>query len=251
MEGIISDEGDVRLGVFAGKLDDFRILFDEAQTTINSDIKTELLISNLTHNSPSATTMRTPDPSGAKALSLIIETLHQINQGHPQLVSNEQFEFYEKLRAFCKTNFSKLGSMWLSAYGKVLVSINKETISSLDNLLLSNIESIGSIKGVVEGYNSHSQDKYFYLYPLIGGRVKCIFGEEQRQEAANTVDRNVLVHGKLKFHGGGFIPYEVEVSHMEILPLNTDLPRLVEITLDESQIESESVQRIRRLRDEW
>lgn len=126
MEGTIPDGGNLRLGVYAKKLDEFRILYDEAQNSIdrNND-KDDLLVTNLTNSSPSATTLRPTGIFGARALDLILETIKGVNSKSYEL-ANDQIDFFEKLSNFCKTNFSQFDGIWFSANDKIITSVTKD-----------------------------------------------------------------------------------------------------------------------------
>lgn len=73
---------------------------------------------------------------------------------------------------------------------RLLLPLQK-TVDFIDSLLMPGYTNIGEVKGVMEGYNSHSERKYFYVYPLFGGKIKCNFNESKRHEAACAVDKNI------------------------------------------------------------
>ncbi|SFI30923.1 hypothetical protein [Nitrosomonas sp. Nm34] len=251
LEGIDSDEGNLRLSVYAKKLDEFRILFDEAKHFVDKEnCNDDLLVTNLSHNSPTATTIKSTGAMGAEALGLIVSTIKNANSKKYELVTDST-DFIEKLSGFCKTNFYQFKRIWFSSNGITLASVTRETVEFIDSLLEPKYTSIGEVKGVVEGYNSHSDKKYFYIYPLLGGRVKCNFPATKRHEAASAVEKNILVRGTLKYRHNSFFPYEVDVSEIEVLDSNEDLPKLRDVSGENNFNNLNSVESIKRIRDEW
>jgi len=250
LEGTSQDEGNLRLGVFASKLHEFRTLYDETKNLIEKDNeKDDLLIVNLTHNSPTATTLQPKSIIGAKALDFIVETISNINL-KKYILGNDQIDFFEKLSDFCRSNFNHFDSIKFSSNGRLVSSVTTETVELIDSLMLPDYTSFGEIKGVVEGYFSHPKKKFFYLYPAMGGRVKCNFSESNRPQARSAVDRNIIVSGILKYHGGNFFPYEIDVNEIEIIDFDENLPLLSEFHKDCNE-EINSVEIIKRIRNEW
>ncbi len=250
LEGTLQDEGNLRLGIFASKLQEFRTLYDEAKNLIEKDnARDDLLIINLAHNSPTATTLQPKGIVGARALDFIVETINSVNS-KIYILANDQLEFFEKLSNFCRSNFNSFGSIKFSSNGIFLTSVTTETVEFIDSLLLPDYTSLGEVKGIVEGYFSHPKRKYFYIYPAMGGRVKCNFNESNRPQARNAVDRNIIVSGILKYYGGNFFPYEIDVNEIEIIDFDEDLPLLSQLRKDGNNAMN-SVEIIKRIRNEW
>ena len=86
--------------------------------------------------------------------------------------------------------------------------------------------SLGSVKGRVEKYNSHGDAKNFHIFPAIGGRIKCVFNEDQKELTGEFVNKNATVHGLLKYREGDFFPYEVIVHSMEKIDSDENLQTL-------------------------
>lgn len=252
LEGVPADGGDVRIGVFSKKLDEFRLAFEEAQHVLGDETpKDDLLVRNLTHNSPAAITLSSTGDFGNRAFLLILDVIKAVQSKQFSLAGN-QINFFTKLRDFCKTNYIKLGSLKLSMGDENSLYITKELIDEFDALLMPIFTSLGSVKGIVQGYNSHSNEKYFYLYPQFGTKVKCLFEESMLDEASAVVEKSIIVHGMLKYRGGEFSPYEVSVSAIEINPANDDLPSLTEAGVVESiNSELNSVALVKEIRNGW
>lgn len=251
LEGLPSNGGDMLASVFANKLDEFRLLFDEAQRCyVNDDGFNELLISNLSHNSPAATTYRTTGEYGVQAMNMIIRTVEEINNSSYKL-KNEYFDYFVKLRDFCKNNFNKIDQIWLDLDSNHEVRITSTTLENIEGLLLPDSVSYGSIKGAVLKYSGDTKEKYFLLYPTTGGKVRCVFNEEKKDIASNVVEKNALISGKLKYHSGEFCPYEIDVYDIELLKTNDKLSKLGDIVLSDDSSPGSSVEIIKDIRREW
>ncbi len=252
MDGLHSDGGNIRLGVFTNKLDEFKSLYDEATELVGQNTgikKDDLLIVSLSHNSPACATLASSNAYGVDAMHLIEESLVKINNGTFDL-QEKHLALFEKLKDFCKTNFSKFGALWLSRDGALVTSITRETIQAIELLSQPDFTSFGSAKGLVQTYNSHSRDKYFHLYGMFGEKIKCFFDEDLRDQARDSVDKSVVVHGILKYHTGHITPYEIDVQQIEVYASNEKMSSITSL-FGVTAHDIDLIEELRRARNEW
>ena len=147
----------------------------------------------------------------------------------------------------------RYAGMWFSYAGEVVARVTPETIAHLDDLLAKQYTSFGAVKGRVEKYNSHSDSKNFHLYPAIGRRIKCVFSEDQIDATGEAVNKNVIVHGLLKYQAGDFSPYEVIVYRIERIEPDESLQSLSGLfgIAKGASGDQSSVDLIKNTRNEW
>ncbi len=259
IDGTPSDGGDVRLSVFASKLDNVRSALQETDKYLYGiNQKTvEFLVSDLTHSSPSAVSIKM-QPSGG-----VLSHQDQIFKYFSSLIADITSGTYREASAsyYLLTRLNELASgvgdkfskMWLSYKGEVSAVISIETLENLQILLKKQYISVGSIKGRMEIYNGHGKEKFFYVYPLIGEQVKCIFDESKREQASKAVEKNVVVHGALKYLEGEFFPSEVQVHSIEINDPDDQLESLEGLIgiIKPSENEQTSIDTVKIMRDGW
>lgn len=260
IDGAPSDGGDVRLSIFVNKLDEFRAALQEADKYLYGINKNtvDFLVSNLTHNSPAAVSIQM-QPNGDplvhqdQIFTYLSELIAEITSGKYRAASASYY-LLTKLNELTSGVGDKFSKMWLSYKNEVAAVISIETQVNLRALLAKQYTSIGTIKGKMEIYHGHGKEKFFYVYPLVGERVKCVFGDSHTEIASRAVEQTVTVVGSLKYLEGEFFPSEVCVQSIEINPPNEELDTLsgllgvVNKAGDNTEL---SVDVIKRIRDGW
>ena len=256
MDGVEGDGGDLQLSVFVQKLDSFRAALQESDRLIRGDAKAmEFIVSDLTHNSPAALTVagttRSDGPQVSEVFNFLSGLLSELS-AKAERVRTSVF-LLEKLLALCNGYGTKFSRMWLSRGGLTVASINADTEEIILNILGRTIYATGSVKGKVERYNSHGDKMHFYLYPLVGERVKCFFDEELRNDAALAVEKCVTVSGRLSYYEGQYFPYQMHVESIDIGSPDEGKTSLASMigSAPHATGEQSSTDFIRGIRDEW
>lgn len=259
IDGITSNGGDIDLSVFVMKLDNLRIALNESDKFLFGINKNsvDFFVTDLKRSSPSAITF------GFKPVSIISDHQSNIFSYISNLIADITSGGYKPATANYKTLKSltdlaggigdKFSSMWFSRNEKTVAVINTETLTTLNGLLSKQYHSFGAVKGKVKGYNSASKEKYFYVYPLIGSRVKCIFDDNFVSEASKIIEGNVTVNGLVSYLEGEFFPSEVKVSSIEEHANDDDLISLSSLIGIENNITNNatSVEFVKEVRDGW
>jgi len=123
--------------------------------------------------------------------------------------------------------------------GRLRVSIRNGTTAfnvprgmghKIEAVLSPETSALGSLKGQLEYINLHGATNVFRIYPVIGPNyVKCHFPDELKPDAKQGIGRNVRVHGRLHYREREDFPYRMQVSEIDILPLDSDLPSLRDV----------------------
>ncbi len=259
IDGILSDGGDVRLSVFINKLDDFRAALQETDRYLYGMNKNtvEFLISDLTHSSPSAVSIQM-QPNGDildhqdQIFNYLSGLIAEITRGKYR-PATASYYLLNKLNELASGIGEKFSTMWLSYKNEVSAVISKETQENLRDLLSKQYAAIGSVKGRVEVYHGHGKENFFYVYPMIGERVKCIFPPSLREQASKAVEQNVTVSGELRYLEGEFFPSELNAHDIEIHKHNDNLQTLAGLIgiTEQSDLSTTSVEIVKSLRNGW
>lgn len=132
------------------------------------------------------------------------------------------------------------------------VELSLQFAANIDKILTTAIESEGFITGRLERVNLHNK-REFVLYPSVSGtRVVCDFEETLFEDVRRGLKRNVRVSGTMSFHPERAFPERVRVKSLEILPDDSELPKLADLKgmSPEATGELSSVEFVRKIRDE-
>lgn len=112
-------------------------------------------------------------------------------------------------------------------------------------------QAFGSLKGKV--VLAQPNDGYFYLHPVLGGAVKCLFHAHLRDTVMQADKHMVEVGGCLRYREGQFLPFEIDVYQINILPMDSELPTLKSLVgiASGGDTTQSSVALVRKLRDGW
>jgi len=263
LDGLPENNSELRLSVFIEKLTALREALREADRFLSGKnslaMLAEFYVEGLEKHSPSAVTVREHvkslfDVRPISASRLITDTLSALTIS-ADAVNEPIFPVLEKLKDLGEGLGRKCSRIWFSRNGEVVASITPETYANILELLKGTIASVGSVIGRVERYNSHGDSKYFYIYPNLGGRIRCNFPDNLLQQAASAVEKRVIVYGTLRYREGAFQAHEVDMTQMEVIEMTSEeeakiLPDLYGVAPNATGEES-SIDFIKRIRDGW
>ncbi|WP_156820533.1 hypothetical protein [Thioalkalivibrio thiocyanodenitrificans] len=260
VEGIDEDDGDVRLKAFIDQLSALRKALNAADEIVTHSEKPTAIyrVSGLSHESPAAVTL-TATPTDSKhdyTGSVVDYFVNGINtiRNSEDLPEDATESFLDSVTSLVNGLDKKFKRMWIDVNGKKRVSIDGSLASALNKVLSRTMVTYGTVNGIVERFNSHSEPHYFYLYyPYTGHAVKCIFPKSMLMLAAQAVEKNVTVTGELKIRDKKFHPSECVVKDIEIHPSDSELPLmndLIGVAPDATGAES-TFEFIQKIRDEW
>lgn len=113
--------------------------------------------------------------------------------------------------------------------GKVVV-VGQRVVETVEAVLAVDEEEQGSMTGMLELLNVHEDANTFRIYPTIGpSYVTCTFKNELRETVLGAAGRYIRVSGTLKHHAREEYPYEIAVAAIEVMPDESDLPKLADL----------------------
>jgi len=260
LEGLDQDGGDVRLANFLNDLDTVRKLLNASDKIVSRERKptSDYRISGLIHESPAAIYLTAEPHDQTKnffdqTIEYLFSSLVSIRDYRviPGNATNAFLDNAVRLKEGLGTRFKRL---WLETGKDRTAAIDKKLKDALDDLISSTIVSWGSVKGVVELFNSHSDPCAFNIYTDYGPQnVKCVFKRSMMDKAVEAVNHTVTVTGELKYRPRKLTPYECSVEEIEIHPSDRELPRLEELygIAPDATGDVKTLEFIRGIRDEW
>lgn len=257
LEGLPEDGGDVRLNIFADKLSALKTALHATDKFLHgfAEESVDFLVADLTHNSPAAISI-TAQTHGLhptfpqeifEYFSGLMGKLSQ-KTGVTTLVPN--LRLLTSIKALVSGYGKKYSGMWFSGNAETLAIVNAETLTNIEQQLIKRHHSIGSVRGVIQRYNSEAKEKSFHLTTPLGQSIKCKFDESQREQASSAVEKNVIIHGFLTYWDGDYFPCEVNVRRIEIIEPDDSLQTLTGLigsakAITEGQLSNEFIKNIR------
>jgi hypothetical protein len=112
-------------------------------------------------------------------------------------------------------------------------------------------QALGSIKGRLA--YTQADGRYFYIHPVLGGSVKCRFGHDLRPVVVQANKKMVEASGLLHYQEDEFLPFEMDVEQINVMPSDADLPTLSSLAgmAPDSTKSASSVEFVRNLRNGW
>ncbi len=154
-----------------------------------------------------------PDVSDGSGFLTVLNTIVVQHRVPMDLDRNGRSKF-EKVMA----NARRVRTVVYNHSGRI--SITEETRSPLEDEYQGKTESMGSVKGRLQGINTHDRQE-IRIYPMAGPTVvECKIAREMIQQAGAAIDRYVVVTGKKIYRPGEMFPHRIEVSSIELLPEN-------------------------------
>jgi len=226
MEGRIEDDKHVLLPAFVDKLDSLKKMLNQYDAALSGKQTSNFRVVNLSHSSPATIVLQAvPQEEGmivSETVSGLIDTVKKITSG--EVPDNIDYSLLSKFKDFGKGLGTSISYLSLAA-GENVAYIGKEFNDQIDIALSEEEVCHGSVEGLLEAINIHDEKNTFNIYPLVGAsRVLCHFPSHLHDDAINAVDRKISVTGLLTYRRGEAFPSSVEVSSIEIYPVEDDLP---------------------------
>jgi hypothetical protein len=255
LEGTEQDEGHVRLDVFLSELQKLRSSLSKVdESLLDGTRNTDFAVVGLSHSSPATVELearRIPGRRDVRSqLSRYMTTLMRgIETGKiPTGIDSS-------LLADLKGLAAPVGVLLKSAtvsIGEGVFDLSGSFVRHIDEHIASQETCIGTIEGMLEKINVHSDANMFTIFPDVGPkRVACHFPPELMEVAVSSIKRRVAVTGTMRYQKHEAFPYHVEVSHIKAYPPEAQLPSLEQLRglAPEATGDKSSEQFIGELRD--
>lgn len=260
MEGVDELGGDVRLGAFIDKLAAFKAALAETGNLVSREGSpaVDFVVSELSHSSPAMVgvlpiSLSDNGQHANRVADSFVTFLGQV-RNRTARVDSDRARLVSHLRKLVAGVGERFERLWIDGPGFAPILLDDVVAKALDDALPDVRREFGAIKGVVKRYSGVGKQPYFKIVPPVGGvEIKCIFPLELLTQAAASVEHNATIEGELKSYEDDLWPHEVRVRHIEIHPLDSELPTLSELAgsaLD-STGELSAAEFVRELRNEW
>ncbi len=190
-------------------------------------------IVELSYGSP-ATVVIEPLPAdpvidiSSDVVSTFTSIVDSINLGKP-LQKKVTHSLLEKLSAMVSPVGKTLSLVQLST-PTATFPLTRDFAHHAEELLRPEESWPGFMRGMLEAINVHKGANLFRIYPDIGpSKITCHFPEELQAIAIQSIGRFVEVKGTLKYKSAALYPHEVQVSNLQALPDEEELPTLTDL----------------------
>jgi hypothetical protein len=139
-------------------------------------------------------------------------------------------------------------------FNSSVVDLTPKIAHQLEDALAVEDECEGSLEGDLDQINVHQGANTFHIYPLIGpNRVTCHFPTKLFDDAVAAVGRRIEVCGTLKYRSRAPFPHQIDVTGIEVLPADNELPDWEDLRgrAPDATGELSSEAFVRELRDAW
>jgi hypothetical protein len=257
--GKSEDNGDLRFEIFIAQLEIFEKALRATDRAISQSDKGSVYyrVVNLTHNSPATIELEAvplnPDTDNSeKVINSFISTIKEIQDSKkaPEKFDPEDLQAFHNLTDLLSRE--KVSEIAISNNGTT-IPLKLDLAKNVDQILGPDEFERGSITGMLEGINLHNEKNIFYLYPPLGGRIKCFFKSESRELSISALDKYVTVYGILKYKRNIPNPFQVLVEDIEILVPDTEHNNLNDLRgVANGALEGNSVEDyLWDIRNEW
>jgi hypothetical protein len=258
--GAPEDEGHLRLSELIKQLQAVKSALKQTERTITGKDEPELYyrVVGASHSSPLSVTIE-PTPlkpaEGREIAKTTVQkfftTLRMIDKKRdaPEDFDLPALEAYRDLGTMLDKHVT---GITLAAGAKRKVAINKQFENKVSEIIGPDEIVEGSISGMLEWLNLHNTS-IFHVYPVIGPKkVICNFPKRLKEKVKSAIDSHVEVYGELRYKKWGNFPYAMNVSELEILPPDNELPTLFDLrgVAPDATGGMSSVEFVRAIRDE-
>ena len=256
LEGLPTEGGFIRLTDFLGALQSLKSALSHADLLASGGKRsTYLRIVALSFSSPARITVETvPIEPVHDFRSEISEAIFAATRKEIDPIGSENgrllVEAVQSMAAMVGKGF---GSVHLKNGNHEAALSPKLRLESVKRPLPSRT-SFGRVRGRLEAINIHAGANNFRIYPVVGPRkLVCHFQPDHMDRAIAVVSKMVNVTGLRHFKENASFPYAIDVSDFEVLPPDSQLPKLSQLrgVAPDATGNLKSEDFVRQLRDDW
>jgi hypothetical protein len=233
-EGLPSENGNVRLVDFVGRLSSFSAAISRAdRLSSNSHSPTFYFrIVDLKHTSPAIITIEAypKDPNidfRTPSFDQVFSIMQQVSENRLQRPTD--YDLLEDIRQLIAPVGVTLASLEIISDGYD-IQVTKEFKARMDLEMAPENTHVGFIRGALEYINIHGGKKLFKIYPEVGPtRVTCHFPDELREAAIHAVGQIIEIHGIIHYKAVSTFPHQIDVKKLDVLPDERELPSILDL----------------------
>lgn len=245
IEGADPGEENVRLSDFLQELNALRNVLRKTEEVVAGRSVLDWQIVDLSHNSPAMVAVEPVFAQELVAVEPVFDPTQEVDR-RAEVVGG----FFKYLRSLSASEAPpELDRAALEAFRELaapirqhkiratisngvepVVEVNPAIENTIVAVLAPTMKALGTVKGRLEFLNIHAAQNVFRIYsPLVPRWVTCHFPEHHLQTAKEAVGRKVRVSGQVTYQTRDPYPQSIEVEQIEILPEDSELPRLLEL----------------------
>lgn len=232
--GLPSEDGNVRLFDFVGRLNSFSAAISRADRLASDSHSSTFYfrIVDLKHTSPATITIEAyPKDSTidfrAASFAQVFSIMQQVNENRLQKPTD--YDLLEYIRQFVAPVGVTLASLQIISDGYD-IQVTKEFKARMDLEMAPETTHVGFLRGALEYINIHGGKKVFKIYPEIGpSKATCYFPDELKEAAIHAVGQFIEIHGIIHYKAVSTFPHQIDVKKLEILPDENELPSIFDL----------------------
>lgn len=229
-----SEDGNVRLGDFVGRLSYFSAAMTRADRLVSGSRSPTFYfrIVELKHTSPATIIVEAypKDPNidfRDQATDEVFSVMQKVKEN--SLYRPTDYDLLENIRRLVAPIGVSLNSLKLTSE-KHDIQITEEFKAKIDLTMAPEDTYPGFIRGALEYINIHGGKKVFRIYPEIGpSKVICYFPDELKDIAIGAVGQFIDVHGIMHYKSVSTFPHQIDVKKLEVLPNEDELPSIFDL----------------------
>jgi hypothetical protein len=235
IEGSPQDNGRVRLSEFIKQLEAVKSSLKQTERLITESGEAALYyqIVELTYASPARVVIEPVSIGtetvglGARTVKQYASNLRQVARGRrPAHIDLAALQSYQNLTSMLKQH---VGRVTIKDSGKA-IPIDSKFVTRIAKIIGPDELAEGSMYGTLEWLNIHRNINRFHIYPTVGpDKLDCEFENNIKPDVIAAIDKYVQVSGQLRYKHLEKFPYAMDVSHIEVLPPENELPRLYDL----------------------
>lgn len=255
--GLPTEEGYVQLADFLGALQQFKSALTQAEIVASKGSKSaKLRVVELSVSSPARIGIEIVPVDNTQPLiaTEITRTVFAASRGQIDPTHNDASRILVSAVSGIAAMVGKSLVQARILNGNEQVTLTPELRLDIQRELPKEYFVHGKIRGRLEFLNVHAGANNCRVYPLVGPRrLICRFPAEKRDKIVSGADKQVAVIGTLHYREGSHFPHEIDITDIEILPPDSELPSLSEMrgAAPDATGDLTSEQFVRRLRDAW
>lgn len=239
MEGTDVDSGDVLLSDFVEELEALRKALRETEEVVAGKAVLDWRVVDLSHNSPARVVIEpvfdvTHVPAGvpdrrSTVVNGFLGYVRSLNSGvAPPELDSGTLEAFQRLASPVRQRRLRAT---ISNGDEHAIELQASVEKTVTATLAPVSKSKGTVKGRLEFLNIHASSNVFRIYsPVLPRYVVCHFpASEILEKAKEAMGRKVSVAGVLSYHSRDAYPRSIEVTSLELLPEDSDLPGLMDL----------------------
>ena len=189
IEGLVSDDGHVRLQALRRQLRGLEVLLSTGEKLLAGEIRSYYRVIEVRYSSPFAMVIErvpiNPHLPPLPVISGVIEAVHEIDS---ETVPDASREIVDAIGTLVRPVGHSLRSSTLSSNGNA-AHLTTQLAQKIRKLKEPEMAEIGEIKGRLERINFHASANTFHVYPMIGPKlVACHFPPRLTSKAEEAVN---------------------------------------------------------------